>query len=113
MIHLLVHNDDIIASTNNEKRLDDLMQRVGKDFEIKCLGTAKNYLGIRLDRDNDGNFLISQPMYIDSIVEAAKLKDAKTSRFPMDTGYHQGRRKIVKLKQRLPETNWDVALFVN
>jgi Reverse transcriptase (RNA-dependent DNA polymerase) len=89
VVHLLIHVDDILAATDNEKFLDDLMTEVGKDFEMKCLGETKNYLGIELHRDEDGNFSISQPAYINAIIEAAKMKDAKSLKFPMDTGYYK------------------------
>ena len=89
IVYLLIHVDDILAATNNEKVLENLMSRVSSDFELKCLGEAKSYLGIQLDRDENGHFLISQPNYISSIIEAARLTDAKSSKFPLDTGYHK------------------------
>jgi transposase InsO family protein len=86
-VHLLAHVDDILAATSSEKVLDDLMASVGEDFGLKCMGEAKEYLGIKLDRDNDGNFRIWQPNFIKTIIEEAGQTSAKTSRFPMDTGY--------------------------
>jgi Reverse transcriptase (RNA-dependent DNA polymerase) len=88
-VHLLIHVDDILASTSNERVLDELMSSVERDFELKCLGEAKTYLGIDLNRDKDGNFLISQPAYIKTIIDVARLSNAKMSKFPLDTGYHK------------------------
>lgn len=87
IVYLLIHVDDVLAATNNEKILDNLMMNVAKDFELKSLGEAKTYLGINLERDGDGNFLISQPGYIAKIIASAGLTNAKTSKFPLDTGY--------------------------
>lgn len=89
IVHLLIHVDDILAATNNEAFLDELMAKVGSEFELKCMGEAKEYLGIELTRDTDGNFHIGQKKFIKSIVKEAKLEDAKSSNLPMDTGYHK------------------------
>jgi Reverse transcriptase (RNA-dependent DNA polymerase) len=89
VVYLLVHVDDILAATSKEEILDKLMDNVGRDFELKGLGDAKHYLGIDLERDEDGHFKISQSAYIAKIVEAAGLKDAKPSKHPVDTGYYK------------------------
>jgi hypothetical protein len=51
------------------------------------LGKAKEYLGIELERDTDGNFLINQSKFIESIINTAGMSQAKGSRLPLDTGY--------------------------
>lgn len=89
IVHLLIHVDDILASTSNEKTLDKLMNNVGKDFELKSVGEAEDYLGIKMTRDEDGNFYISQEKFIETIIVAAGLKDGKASKFPIDTGYYK------------------------
>jgi hypothetical protein len=88
-IYLLTHVDDILAATTNEEALDNLMKDVGQDFEVKCVGDASEYLGIRIERDSMGRFKISQEKFIDTIIETAGLKDARTSKFPIDTGYYK------------------------
>ena len=95
-IYLMVHVDDILAATNDEPLLDELMKNVNNDFEIKCLGEARQYLGIQLDRDSEGHFLISQPNYIAQIVEAAGMTEAKSSKFPLDTGYYKLEGKLIE-----------------
>ena len=89
VVHLLIHVDDILAATNNEKLLDQIMNDVGQDFELKCVGEAKEYLGIDLERDANGHFDISQSKFIQSIIDAAGQQDAKASKFPIDTGYYK------------------------
>lgn len=89
VIHLLIHVDDILAATDDVKMLNELMTNVGRDFELKDMGEAKSYLGIDIKKDESGNFKISQPAYIAKIIEAAKLTDAKDSKFPLDVGYHK------------------------
>lgn len=89
VVYLLIHVDDILTATNNPEKQSDLMSSIGKDFELKDLGEAKDFLGIRTERDEEGNYCISQPDYIAKIIEAAKLTEGKISKFPMDTGYHK------------------------
>lgn len=87
IVYLLIHVDDILAVTNKEAFARNLMMRIGKDFELKDLGEAKHYLGIDINQNANGEFEISQTSYIDKIVDAADLGDAKISKFPMDSGY--------------------------
>lgn len=95
VVYLLVHVDDILAATNKEEFARSLMMKVGQDFELKDLGEAKYYLGIDINRSEAGDFEISQASYIDKIVDAAGLGDAKISKFPMDSGYFKLDGKIL------------------
>ena len=88
-IYLLIHVDDILAATNSVNELQSFMRQVGRGFEIKDLGEAMNYLGIRLQRNKEGFFELSQSDYIEKILQATEMTDAKVSRIPMDTGYHK------------------------
>lgn len=63
--------DDLLVATNNEVSAENSM--IGRDFKLKNLGDIKNYLAIDIDKDEKGNFRVSQPSYIDKIVEAAVL----------------------------------------
>ena len=85
--YLLVHVDDLLIATSNEKILNAIMCNVKKDFKQKDLGEVKHYLGIDVNKDESGHYTISQSGYIDKIVEAAKLSDAKVSKVPVDPGY--------------------------
>lgn len=42
-----------------------------------------------MKRREDGSFMISQPRYIDKIVEEAGLSACKPSKIPLDTGYYK------------------------
>lgn len=84
---VLIHVDDILIASKSLKDLNDTAYNINKHFKIKDLGEAKHYLGIDITRNSKGDIFISQSAYIDSIIIAAKLEDAKTSRFPLDPGY--------------------------
>lgn len=85
--YLLVHVDDMLVATNDEKFREVLMKSIGEDFELKDLGQVKHYLGIEVDRTKDGEFLISQTAFIDKIVKEAGLEEAKIQKNPIDLGY--------------------------
>lgn len=86
---ILIHVDDLLVIGNNQKVLKEKMEKIGRDFELKNLGDVSSYLGIEVTRDKEGNFLISQQQYIQKIIEASGMTDAKESRFPVDTGYYK------------------------
>ena len=83
---LIIHVDDILVATNDTGVLSSLERHISQHFEIKNLGGAKQFLGIDIERQ-DGKFFISQQAYIDSIVQEAKLTDAKFSKTPLDVAY--------------------------
>lgn len=87
--YLLVHVDDMILASNNNDFLESLSAKIGEKFELKSLGNIKHYLGIDITNDENGNFMMSQSLYIKKIIEAADLCDAKPSKYPLDQGYYK------------------------
>jgi hypothetical protein len=85
--YILIHVDDLLVTGNNKESTIGLMEAVGKKFELTNLGGASHFLGIDIEKDSDGKFMISQPGYIDSIIAAAGLENANKSKFPLDNGY--------------------------
>lgn len=84
--YLLIHVDDMVFVGNDENFLMLLAAQLGKKFEMKCLGNVRHYLGIDINKDDDGNYTMSQRNYIEKIIEAAGLSDAKPSKVPLDPG---------------------------
>lgn len=87
ILYLSIHVDDLLSVSNCEKYEKDFMNIVSSKFELTNLGNVKHYLGIDIEKDREGNFLISQEKYIDKIIEEANLESGKESKFPLDTGY--------------------------
>lgn len=96
--YLLIHVDDVLVASNSETMINKLMESVACSFELRNLGGAKHYLGIDIEK-RDGKFLISQQNYIDKIITEAGLENAKTSRFPLDNGYHKQEGTVLKGNQ--------------
>lgn len=103
-VYLLIHVDDIIATSDSKEALESTRIKIGRHFELKDLGGAKQYLGIDIERI-DGEIFISQKTYINSIVEEAGLENAKESKFPLDTGYFKAEETATQEQLKLLESN--------
>lgn len=84
---LIIHVDDILAAAKNTATIETLMERISQTFQLKCLGNAKQFLGINIHRRDDGLFEINQSTYINKIATTLQLEDSKGSLYPIDPGY--------------------------
>lgn len=88
-VFIMIYVDDVIICCQNQETINDVIQKIKDKFEINNLGNISHFLGMKVTRDSDGNFYISQEQFIQKIVQAAKQEDAKTSAFPLDPGYYK------------------------
>ena len=88
-LYLLIYVDDVLIAGRNPIAIEEFMTALKKKFVMKNLGNINRYLGIDVERDNNGNFTINQRKYIQQIIDGAGLGDAKVSSTPMDTGYYK------------------------
>lgn len=86
--YLLIHVYDLLTATNDDLMESEAMSIIGRNFELKNLGRVRHFLGIDVIEEN-GKFFISQPNYIDKIVNEAQLSEGKTSKIPLDVGYYK------------------------
>lgn len=77
--------DDLLFASNSLKMIEEAAEKINKKFKMKCLGEVNHYLRIEIEKDEKGHFMISQSYYIDEIVSKFGLKDAKMSKFPLDS----------------------------
>ena len=87
--YVLIHVDDILMSSNNVNMINELQINMNKEFELKDLGEVKLFLGIEIEKDRFGNYMINQEKYIDEVVAKSGLDDAKFSKYPLDPGYEK------------------------
>lgn len=85
--YILVHVDDYLMICKNEKLINEVAKEIRSKIEITDLGDVKHFLGIKVERDKNGDFFINQQAYIEKIVCQAGLTDAKVSKVPLDPGY--------------------------
>lgn len=85
--YIIIHVDDLLIAGSELKIIQFIVKQIQREFEIKDLGEVKQFLGIDIIKEENGNYLIGQSMYIDKVVEAAGQRDAKVSSIPIDVGY--------------------------
>ena len=86
---VLVHVDDMVMASVDESFIQEIVSKIAEKFEIVSLGDIKQFLGMRVERSEEGDFYLNQKSYIDKIVNLAGLADAKHSSVPIDVGYHR------------------------
>ncbi|KXJ68187.1 hypothetical protein RP20_CCG005158 [Aedes albopictus] len=59
------------------------------ELEISSLGEVSHFLGIKVTKDENGFYSISQQAFIREIAERFGLGDAKGSKLPLDIGYYK------------------------
>ncbi|PKU75693.1 Retrovirus-related Pol polyprotein from transposon TNT 1-94 [Dendrobium catenatum] len=72
LIFLLVYVDDILVTGNNEVLLSDILSKLHSKFNMKNLGLAHHFLGIKIQKIQD-KFFLSQSAYAASILHSVNL----------------------------------------
>lgn len=84
--YLLVYVDDL-CFYEREQDYRDIVYHLNKEVEIKELGEVTYYLGMQVNREEDGSFLLSQKTKILDLLESLGLKDAHPTATPMETNF--------------------------
>lgn len=87
--YLIIHVDDILAASNKAEHIDNIEKNISSFFELKNLGDVHNFLSINIEKDDAGDYFMSQQNYIEKIIEEGNLSAAKSSSIPLDTGYYK------------------------
>jgi len=82
--YLLLYVDDIIIAGNNRNRLNEIKHLLEKRFSMKDLGSLKNFLGIKIDR-NERRMNLSQSVYISNLLKRFGMEECKAVKTPMET----------------------------
>jgi Reverse transcriptase (RNA-dependent DNA polymerase) len=124
LVLLLVYVDDIILTGNNQALLQQFITLLDHQFTIKDLGQLNFFLGIEV-HTNDRGLLLTQTGYIQSLLERAKMKEAKAAKTPMAVSPTLSKtegacmedpylfRNIVGALQYVTITRPDIAFAVN
>jgi len=83
---LVLYVDDLlIAHKGTEGQGHQIKQLLQKKYKMCDLGAAKRFLGIEIERTQDGGFSICQRGYINTIIRRFGLMDAKPAKSPLDS----------------------------
>ncbi|PKU65903.1 Retrovirus-related Pol polyprotein from transposon TNT 1-94 [Dendrobium catenatum] len=123
-LYLLVYVNDILLTGNDVKAMTDIVNQLKFKFTMKCLGSANQFLGIKIDHNQDKCFL-SQSLYAKSIIQMAELQKCNsvanssitklTALKPDETPLFDALtyRRIIGSLQYLTLTKPDIAYAVN
>lgn len=106
-IYILVYVDDLVVAAVSQDLIENTAELLNTSFEIKCLGPIKKYLGLEFDRDDHGNYLVSQPTYILKVIKEIGLKDSKISSYPLDPNYRK-----TSMDGEVLLNNWQYQIFI-
>ncbi|XP_060092617.1 guanylate cyclase soluble subunit beta-2-like [Heteronotia binoei] len=70
-----------------ESDVQEIVDKLSAEVEVKCFGTLEHYLGIQIERTENGGFLPSQRTKILNLAKALSLEDIKRASFPLDPSY--------------------------
>ena len=80
IIYLGVYVDDILIISNNKNEINKFKLQIKDVFKIKDLGEMDSILGIRINKLENNDILLSQDNYIYNILERFNMLDSKTCR---------------------------------
>ena len=86
-IFILVYVDDIVIIGNNDASISKFKHFLAQSFSIKDLGTLHYFLGIKVSRSKQENFLC-QRKYTLYILSDSSMTGSRLSDFPMEQHLH-------------------------
>ena len=88
--YIIVYVDDLILACYTREQINYIQSKLSENFALQNLGDIKQYLGIEIPKDADGNFQLCQSLYIDKTAKEFGLQEAKPVKTPMDLNRGKG-----------------------
>nr|CAB3463731.1 unnamed protein product [Digitaria exilis] len=82
--YLLLYVDDMVLAASSTALLQQLVSKLKEAFAVKDMGPLAYFLGIDVQRSDDG-FFLSQAQYVDDLLERAGMSTCKPVATPADT----------------------------
>lgn len=84
-IIVALYVDDFLIFSNNSLETDDLKCVLGAEFKLKDLGPVRQYLGMRINVDKNGNVItLDQQQYIEQLASRFNMSDCKMYKTPIE-----------------------------
>ena len=80
---IAVYVDDILISTETEKKMNQIKHQLSEKFKIKDLGEMNSFLGVQVNHDAE-SIWIGQPGYASRILERFGMSECKSVSTPVD-----------------------------
>jgi acid phosphatase class B len=72
---IVIYTDDTIVTSPDEAQIDKASQGIGHKFKITSKNNVNEFLGVKIDKDENGKIMFLQPQLIDSILLDLNLDD--------------------------------------
>jgi hypothetical protein len=82
-----IYVDDLLVTSNNQKLIDEFFEQM-KAFDVKDLGEAEKFLGIKIESEKSRGYSMSEKTMMDNLVDQFGLKDAKPVGTPIAEVVH-------------------------
>jgi len=123
---MLVYVDDIILVSSDHSAVPMLLKDLNMDFALKDLGELHYFLGIEVNKIQNG-ILLTQEKYVNDVLQRVGMKDCKPVSTPLSSSeklsLHEGSllgssdatnyRSVVGALQYLTPTRPDISYSVN
>ena len=73
----IVYTDDGILIDPDPKKIDEALNEMKQSFNVEDEGNLQDYLGVKVEKQDDGTFSFTQPHLIDSILSDVGLLDPR------------------------------------
>ncbi|BFG26329.1 hypothetical protein CerSpe_126030 [Prunus speciosa] len=84
-ILLLLYVDDMLIACKDMSKIQELKTLLGREFDMKDLGSTQKILGMEIRRDrNEGKLWLSQSKYISKVLEKFNMMDCKPVSTPLE-----------------------------
>ena len=91
---LILYVDDLLLLGQDLSRINDVKCQLGQLYQMKDLGPASSYLGIRITRDCKRRAIwINQQAYIENAQKRFELQDTNNTKTPLPAGIHLEKSK--------------------
>lgn len=82
--YILTYVDDLLIYCQHKEDINEIANKLKSEIEIKELGEVKYYLGMEIEKHNDGSFLLSQKQKIMDFIEFVSMKNCKPVSSPLE-----------------------------
>lgn len=100
-VYVVAYVDDLLV-IGSKVSVDKVKKLISKHLTITDLGQCSSFLGIKMNRRDDGLFL-SQGAYTSRVLEMAKMSDCKPTSTPLPMAHSLYRKRVTSTEKERQE----------